>query len=728
MHSPHFDVLERRLAFSVGFASAGLSYNSSDPDQIEAVVYSVEGTLGDQDVAGFANAAGSMYVSDDGGRSFDGDIVYDRLLLLADGRFVRDPDEGRRGEPDESNGVQFLNGRGFPAGWWFGDFGTGGNDAGQELEFIVEQPTGAVLGDMAGDWRFSVIGVDYELGEFFSSSGQLSITGSRVDFDEDLGVMPRATSFIHTFSASGRGVTGSAEYLYLSADGRTLLIADMNDEEGVVYVGVAVRADLSIQEDDVVGGYYLSWAVTAADQQASNPIRFRQLFLDLEADGDYRIYDLDEYDDGARIPIERGYWSLAGSSLRLAVRDSEAESRLVLSNDGRTLLGFRASDQDFIDPVLGLGTRAATVQNLPPLVITVPDTQVVSRPVVYELRTDEAWRAVDLVASAGGPAVTGDVVTWRDPKDGLSYGAAVTDQGLTLYRGATTGVWTVRNLMQEQLGNETIVRSLAVMISPDRLVSLVGLSSAGELLRYYQSGRLTNTGEFAYLVSNIYDEELAPDGETRPVFVGDLVAYATSWGGLNVAGLDAQGRIWSVWWAPGLESWSSTNLSETTGAPELVGGLTVYLTPWNGINLAGVDDAGEVRVTWWVPGFGTQWRENNLTEEFSGPGIAAGSLTSFVAAWGGLNLVGIEAATGEVVSYWWSPERTELGWAVVSLSDEVGTTAPDITGEVTGLAASDESLNVFGRALVGLDSHMVRYYWEPGFSAWTWQDVTDEAG
>ena len=98
-----------------------------------------------------------------------------------------------------------------------------------------------------------------------------------------------------------------------------------------------------------------------------------------------------------------------------------------------------------------------------------------------------------------------------------------------------------------------------------------------------------------------------------PALVGPIISYVTDWNGLNIAGLDASGNIQSIWWAPGMDLWRTDNLSAITGASPIAGGLTCYLTSWGGINLAGVDASGDVTVSWWVPSFGGNWVSTNLT-------------------------------------------------------------------------------------------------------------------
>ncbi|HYE01844.1 MAG TPA: hypothetical protein VD963_01280 [Phycisphaerales bacterium] len=726
---PTLDRLEGRVLPSGAFASVGLAYNASDPGSIAAVVYSVEGELGNPDPDGVAPVGGDMFVSDIGGRQFDGDLPYGAVRFLADGRLERLPNRGRRDDPDETNGTRFVTAEGFPAGWWLGDYG---GREGQELEFIVEQPSSATLGDLGGQWRFSLVGIDYRVGEFFSASGLMNIALSRVDWSEDLGLLGRSTSFISQFTPQGRGVTGAGEHLYLSRDGSTLLLADMDESEGEVFVGVAVRSGGPGPDPaGLPGGYLLSWALTDPDQDLADvPIAFAQYFLELGADGAYQVLDLDRYDDGERRVIERGSWSLAGGTLRLQAEDEGPRTSLIVSAGGRTLLGTRSVRGSITDPVLGLGVRAVPLAAAAPAVLSLTHPADGPGTRAFELDQAGAWQATDVAAAAGGPAITGASLAFTDPKDNLTHVAAETAQGLVLYRGAPDGTWSWRNLTSE-LGAEAIVRGLTVMTGPDGLVALAGLTAGSEAVVYRQTGGATPGGLPAWSFLNIYDQDLRPAGEALPVFQGELAAYATRWGGLNLAGLTEGGRLWSLWWAPGRDRWSSTDLSAITGAPALAGTPAVLLTPWDGINLAGVDERGHVMVTWWVPQFGGRWEVSDLTALANGPRLEPDSLTGLVTLWGGLNLAGrvpvsAGADAGDVVMYWWSPERTELGWAASNLSHSAlpaGT--PDLLGEFHGAAGQDGSLNIFGARSNG---HLLRYFWEPGFLAWAAEDVTTAAG
>jgi hypothetical protein len=331
------------------------------------------------------------------------------------------------------------------------------------------------------------------------------------------------------------------------------------------------------------------------------------------------------------------------------------------------------------------------------------------QPVVWELFSDDVWREYDLRDHAGGPGFSEDFVTWTDPKDGCAYAAGVSSGTMMLYRHRLNDHWSYRSLT----GATVAAGTVNAMVSPDGIVNLTALTADGDLIRYYQDGSRSDAGDYGWQVENIGETQLRANGLEMPAWVGETVSYATSWGGLNVAGLDADGSIWSVWWAPGQVHWQATDLSTAYGADPIAGGLTVYLTTWDGINIAGIDNSGHLQVTWWVPSFGGTWEHNDLTAETGGPTLDEARLCSYVAdAWGGLNVAGLNRATGDVQVYWWAPDRTAIGWAVTNMSETVGSQAPVMTELALGLAPDNDSLNIFGDTDEG---ERVRYYWEPGF-------------
>jgi len=308
-----------------------------------------------------------------------------------------------------------------------------------------------------------------------------------------------------------------------------------------------------------------------------------------------------------------------------------------------------------------------------------------------------------------------------DANDQAVYVAAASRTGLRLVSPEIPGD-AARNLTQEIPGSTSIIGATTTFTSLDGVAFVAGIDGAGDLVMYWQTGQLGTDGRKIWSYSNLYRDHLEPQGLTKPAFTGELASYVTPWNGLNIAGLDSQGLIWSVWWAPGLNLWQSSNLSEITGAAPIVGKLTAYVTSWGGLNLAGVDADGNVVVTWWVPEFGGTWAKNNLSEQFQHPGLRVGELTSYVTPWGGLNIAGLDA-DGQLVIYWWSPGLED--WVVSPLSALIPG-APLPASSVRGLAAPTGMLSVFAFTSEASGGDVVRYFWSPD-GDWQVENVSQEA-
>jgi hypothetical protein len=722
------EALEGRVLFAQApFASVGLAYESGSNGQIYTTLYGTEGTV--DTLSG--DAQGTTFGAGNFDRFVSGPLLFDSIQQLDSGRYLRHPDRGTQGAPEESNGARFLTREGFGAGWWFADFG----DGEQEVEFIVERPSDAVRADFQGTWRFASISNDAPNDDFSNAFGEIVITSTRVNWYVDGGYHPSSDSSIVSTTAGGLLRTNAGHYMYLNADKSVMIFIDMAEGDEETFIGVAVREDPAPYAPDLVGEYLLAWAFAdgPADFGPNSEVLYAQRYLRLEADGDYRIWDLDDYDSGRTGDswvINRGEWFMDGGEVVLEEFTTGDLARFIVADNGSNMLGFLLQEGDFDDPVVGLATRAFEgfpVEVEPFPVFTVQGEGAGGRQLVYQLGEDDVWEVTDLGLEAGGPATTGSVVTWVDPKDGHAYAAGMSAQGVILYSEPDVGDWYARNLSNEAFG-QSITSGLQVMTAPDGVVHLTGLNASGQLVHYFQLTELEPTPEgwFRWGFVNVHTNDLVPQGLATPAYEGALTSYATSWGGLNVAGLDANGRIWTVWWSPGQTRWTVTDLSMASGAGPIYGNLAVYLTPWNGINLAGLDESGDLQVTWWVPSLGGVWNRNNLTEETGGPRFLAGSVTSYVSEWGGLNVAGMDEGTGEIKVYWWVPERTGQGWAVTSISASIPLDAPIIEYEdIRGLAGPDSSLNIFG---YGGDGSLLSYYWYPQFGGdWRAENLSELA-
>ncbi|MCC6425455.1 MAG: hypothetical protein IT435_01410 [Phycisphaerales bacterium] len=689
------------------FAGTGLVIGQDAMLRPSAVTFAGEGTI-DSSLA----TSGSGYRSGEDDREAADDLWYDSITELADGRFTRDPDRGFYGDPGESNGARYMNDRGYPAGWYFANYG-----GTQEVELLVERPAFAPGEfDFEGTYRYNLIGMKHEgVHSSYAAAGGMEIDNDQVSYDESIGDQPYDGSFISSINGDGVLKTSRDEYMYLNATGNTVIFADMSSGDNLLHVGVATRAHTPQNQQAMIGKYMLAWGVPSG-----NSIEFSQLLLDLESDGDYKFYDLDKYDSGDFEVIERGFWSVSGSTVVLDHEETNDEIRLTIGENGKLLIAMQARSNNIARPIFAMGTRVNTLPGGDKAYFSL-DAVEDARSKVYQLETDGNWYRTDL-QDQGGPAITGPVVTWVDAKDNLTYAASVTASGTTLYTQSAEKLWSFRNLTTELAGSTRIAGELCVMEGPDGTIHLTGIDQNGDLVRYYQTGGTVAGGGFAWAFENITTTSLEPNGLSTPAFDG-LVTFATSWGALNIAGLDASGDVQAVWWAPGMPAWTTNNLSEEYGSDPLEGGLTVWLTEWDAINIGGVSSAGELLVTWWVPQNGF-WIQSNLTEvidgDSTGPLLEGISTASFVSEWGAMNIAGIERGTGRTVVYWWTPQSDQL-WHVVDMTAALPQGTPQLTTLLEGIASSDTSLNVIGMS----GTHVYRYYWRNDLgTGWHGQDLT----
>ncbi len=710
-----FDTLESRIVLSSSFASFGLVAAPTSGGGLGVETWNTEGVIADD---GEITAA-QVWVDGPGGRrSESSSLWYDRITKLdGDGRVKRDPDRAFfSNDPVETNGTQFLNTDGYPMGWWFAE----NSASSEEVEVMAEIATNPSQSAFNGTYRFSVIGYDFSNGTFFSVSGNVEIDANNdeANWDEDLGLMPRSRSNLDRVRGDAYE-SDHGERFYLSADGRSIIFADLDTNDGTVYIGVGTKTE-SVSDAQIVGGY--NWIGATTGGGGFNLTQYR---LDLFDNGEYKLFNLDDWDSGIfNNPLGEGDWDLSGTRLTLDEDNTTLELQFRVGADGRTLIPQRGSTFGLgAQPIFGLGVRDLSTlpdgnPNSPQddVAFSVPGPVEFGRPGTYQLEDDGVWYAIDLLRLAGGPTITGEVESWIDTNRTTSTAVAVSDQGLSLYTEGNDDTWSVRVLTAEITGAVAIAGELEVMLDPAGYAHVTGLSATGEVLHYFQNGATNPDGSAAWAFENISVEDLTPAGITTPAFTG-LVSYATSWGGLNIAGLDSAGTIWSVWTAPSLGgSWTASDLTTAFGAEPLVGGLTVYLTSWQGINIAGIDAGGELQVSWWVPSFEGNWAQNSLTDLTGGPMLEPATVSSYVSSWDGLNVAGIDRVTGELSVYWWSPSRADAGWATSSLSDALPNGAASIVGgPLVGVAPRDGSLNVFGRAA---DNSFVRVFWTPATGVW----------
>lgn len=716
-----FEPLDPRTLLSANFAGVGIA--GADSDIYTAWSYVVEGsvTAQNQTTAAFVESGGvNPPVA-------LGPIEGISLVQLGAGRMST----GHKGWLDPTRSVDdnvaasFFSDGGHAVGWTYTEYV---EDWAVDDEFflLVERPTDASLADLGGSWKFLWFGTDDD--NAFIVEGAATVTGSQLSFvpasgDDNLGSGLSAT--IASVTADGLALLSEEPdaRFYLNSDKTFVIFSMGGDSSTDPAIGVMFRS-VAVTEENVIGSY--RWSMgdddDIGDDLDDSHHGFADGVLDVKSDHTFTIIDSAShdrgYDDSLHGSVRRtGTWSIVSDRLVLQTVPSTDDSVpliFTLAADGNTLVSS-AVDDDTVS--LGLASRlipSGVSSDTGVAVASYASRDDSGRPRIFELGDDRYWRDVDL--SPFGPDSVNDLTSWVDEDDGRTFACAADDDDTTYYKREDDGSWSGHSLTALVPGSTPIVSQIEVMEDNSGSVHVMGLNASGQVVAFTLA-----SGSTQWAFRNITLEDLASNSQDLPQFVGDLISYDTSWEGLNLAGIDASGDIWSIWWAPGEDHWNSSNLSRITGADAVnfVGGLTAYLTSWGGINLAGVDDSGDVRVVWWVPG--AAWDLANMTDNFGGPQLTPSSVSSYRSSWDGLNIVGFDQNTGQVQVYWWAPGMDS--WNVSSLSSAVGDDAIDPSTNLRGIAGADDSLNVIGRSSSG---EIVRYYWEPEFEGdWLVENLDD---
>lgn len=278
----------------------------------------------------------------------------------------------------------------------------------------------------------------------------------------------------------------------------------------------------------------------------------------------------------------------------------------------------------------------------------------------------------------GSEAITQSLSTMM-PLNGLRLLSGLTADGdLVLYgltRPIDTAVtelqepftWAYANLYDQVLRPGGLAEPDFDVATNGDLVSYVtawgGLNiagiSGGDVISFWTAPGLTG-----WQVANISDAvaPTIPD----PTGLHHLAVYLTPWGGINLVGGD---RLDVYWWAPGLGgNWRFDTLARyARGAPELrAETLTTYVAPWGGLNIAGLDAQDQLWIYWWAPDT-PDWRAESLDASLT-PGDAliphTGSLESSVSAEGEFNIFA-RTRYGDPIRYSWSPTQP---WTLENLN------------------------------------------------------------
>jgi glycosylphosphatidylinositol phospholipase D len=336
-------------------------------------------------------------------------------------------------------------------------------------------------------------------------------------------------------------------------------------------------------------------------------------------------------------------------------------------------------------------------------------------------QTVNGWVGERLSTSLASTGNT-NLVMFTNPKEANAAFVVVADNGrMNIYSltGGTSGGFDVHSGNRPD-AQTPIIDRLTTFTNSVGVVHLVGIDASGDLIIYFLIDGSNAAAPGSWAFDNLSKTHLAARGQTLPPIVSNLTAFSTPWGTMHIAGLDAQGHAQIVWWGQDSPLWRLQDLTATAGDPrDMQGTISAFVTPWSTLHINGTDEQGRTVALWWAPGFGPNWRVDQLSSD-DARRLDPSSITSYTTPWGGLNVVGRDAINGRVTAYWWSPESNV--WTVEVLSVAGNQPGPPVAGPLAATAAPSLTLNVFAG---GADGHATRFFWNPGDAGvWTVEDLS----
>ncbi len=452
---------------------------------------------------------------------------------------------------------------------------------------------------------------------------------------------------------------------------------------------------------------------------------------DLDGDGDLDIAI--GADESIIILENQGFGRFAAAAIQTVSDDVDAIALIDYDLDGRPeIVGVSISEdilifQDFeitpgvvsIDVPAGAALDSALRFGVDPQVV-VRDRS--GDPLAFFGNQFNGFRVADVRSESVSGPISANAKTYFDPKDGRTYAVAPSAEGLILYRD-NGNFFTQRNIADETRVSETFT-NIEPVVGADGLVRIFAFGASGDLYIFEQNGAADDGGEFFFFARNLSTNDLTSSDLGTPSFASPVVSFVTPWNSIHIAGLDSDGRIFTVWTSGDLAGQYTTNdLSEISGAPALVGNLAVFVQPWGAINLSGIDANGDLTVTWWLPSFGGAWRNDSLTDLLGAeaPALIGSTLTAFTTPWAGQNIVGLDGA-GDLITVWWSPEANV--WTTTNLAEITNNAEPLAIGSITGQASTDASIYIFGTTLMG---DVASYTFNAGAEAWNLLNLSETA-
>ncbi len=460
-----------------------------------------------------------------------------------------------------------------------------------------------------------------------------------------------------------------------------------SDSDNITPLNNAAGRSLAFRVDDVQRGMFVNLYVDGV-RLGSGLVRSDEGHLYVQTDGTTVLTD------GTH---------LVTASITVGGREGKRSDPLAITIKSPRV---EVNNTDPNEPTNNDGRRArARVDEMGRPIVTVEDGQGGSTE--YNLH--------DLFDDA--PAIQGDLVVVDEVKHeqgsgagahARRYAAGQTSQGLMLFVNNEDGSWHERNLTDDVPGAEAFASDdLDVLTTPWGNSNIFGKNAQGELVAYWQDGSEGSTG-FNWNFVNL-GEHLAQTGQDQPAWNGDIESYSVPWGGMNVIAVDANGDVTAVWWAPGLDHWVYSNLTEITGAQKLVGTVSVSVTPWGGVNVLGTDAMGHTIALWWAPGY--DWQVTDMTLLANAPDFASGTASSFSSVAGDIVVAGL-TEQGNLAIFRWS--LNVQTWQVAEITPPAEITS-SLVGQVTGFANANSQLFVLASNVEG---EVVQFAFDAAHDHW----------
>jgi len=191
---------------------------------------------------------------------------------------------------------------------------------------------------------------------------------------------------------------------------------------------------------------------------------------------------------------------------------------------------------------------AADPTGRPTLVTTVDGGSGDDRIEYFRFDSDSGrWTQRDVLAASGRSSFEGSVETFADALTQRTSVVAADSTGVLILSTLDDETWISANLTTSIAGAEPIASDVTVFESQEGWVYVAGLTESGDLVVYQRVGQ-------TWGYQNLTRTDFAAQNQSLPALEGEIISYVTSWNGLNIAGLDSEGRIWAAWTAPGLDT------------------------------------------------------------------------------------------------------------------------------------------------------------------------------